>query len=90
MLNNSVGILMHGKFVTVGTLYELRVKYAEYIVCIRKSEDGLSRKELMQLLQNFFPELIEHRNSTMADVASKKDVTFRVKIIIKDNTYVYC
>ena len=74
---------MHEKFVTIGSLYELRAKYAEYIVCIRKSRDGLSRKELMQLLRNFFPEVSEHTNSTSADVASKKDVTFRVRIIVK-------
>ena len=81
---------MHGKFVTIGSLYELRVKYAEYIVCIRKSRDGLSRKELMQLLRNFFPEVSGHTDNTTADISSKKVIAFRVRVKVKDRTHMYC
>ena len=46
-----VGILMCGRFVAIGNLFELQEKHGEYLVDVHLKADKLSRQELEATLK---------------------------------------
>ena len=50
------GILINGRFATLGTMSDLKNKFGEYSILIQRNEEGLSKVELRTLVKSVVPE----------------------------------
>lgn len=72
MINGMIGILINGRFITIGSVSELKNKFGEYTIIIYQNYDGLSKRELDTLVKGVIPQAKMQANPT------EKGVTYKV------------
>jgi len=72
LVGDKLGILINGRFATIGTMTELKRKFGEYSIVIYEDEKKNSKAELDELVKSVIPEAKRHSS------LENKGITYKV------------
>lgn len=75
LVGDKLGILINGRFATIGTMTELKRKFGEYSIVIYEDEKKNSKAELDELVKSVIPEAKRHSS------LENKGITYKVRLL---------
>jgi len=74
LVGDKLGILINGRFATIGDLSKLRQKFGEYSIVIYQEKVGEYQREIEKMMKNNFS------NSKLSENSNKNDLTYKVPL----------